>query len=247
MWTHEESYKGRGVMSYVHRNRLKRLLGLFDDLELADGGSLADFGCSNGFIISLLRDTVFSDREYELHGFDHSEELLGLARSRGVPNAGFHFVDLNLADGLDHQWRERFDVVTCFETIEHAGSLANAFHNLFLACKMGGVILLSLPNEKGATGLVKYLGRRALQKNPYDDFFKDQSELDYIRHLMLNKPLDGFRIPARSGWGPHLGFDWTVVAEFIEGAYIGPRRLSLLFERRSFLNLNLFFVFRKVG
>jgi SAM-dependent methyltransferase len=248
MWTHEESYKGRGIAPFIHRKRLERILGLFDELEIADSGSLADFGCSNGFIISLLRSTVFSDKNYELVGFDHSEELLELARLRVIPNTSFNYIDLNSsADGLDAQWCERFDIVSCFETIEHAGSFANAFHTICKACKIGGVILLSMPNEKGCPGLVKYLGRKALQKNPYDDFFDDRSELDYVRHLLLNKQIDEFRFPARDAWGPHLGFDWEVVSGFIKEEYVNPRKLEFLFKRSSFLKLNLFFAFRKIG
>ncbi len=247
MWTHEKSYRGRGITSYIHRKRLRRLLALFGDLDLPGDGSLADFGCSNGFIIAVLREEIFSDGNYELYGFDHSEELLELARLRGIPGAEFHPVDLNSADGLDRRWRERFDVVTCFETIEHTGSFADAFQNLYRVCKTGGVILLSMPNEKGGVGLVKYLGRKILQRNPYGDFFEDRSELDYVRHLVANMPLDGFRVPERASWGPHLGFDWTVVARFIDDTYVESRRLSLISELRSFLNFNLFFVYRKTA
>lgn len=220
---------------------------LFDDFDFSDSGSLADFGCSNGFIVSVLREKIFPDEKYELHGFDHSEKLLELAKSRGIPGAEFHFVDLNEADGLDDRWRGRFGIVTCFETIEHTGSFENAFETLYRACKTGGVILLSMPNEKGGPGLMKYLGRRVLQKRPYDDFFKDRSEYDYIRSLVMNKRLDEFRLPARAGWGPHLGFDWKVVRDFIENTYVETHRIDLLLKRRSFLNFNLFFAFRKVA
>ncbi|MEJ2721790.1 MAG: methyltransferase domain-containing protein [bacterium] len=247
MWTHEESYRGRGITAFIHRERLKGLMRLFGDLDFEDGGSLADFGCSNGYIISVLRAKLIPDADYELHGFDHSQELLELADSRGIPGAEFHFVDLNDADGLDARWRGRFDIVTCFETIEHTGSFENAFENLYNACKRGGVILLSMPNEKGGPGLVKYIGRKVFQKRPYGDFFEGRSEFDYVRSLVTNKRIDTFRAPARAGWGPHLGFDWRVVRDFIEKTYVETHRLGLMVEQRSFLNFNLFFGFRKTA
>ncbi|UCH85043.1 MAG: class I SAM-dependent methyltransferase [Candidatus Latescibacterota bacterium] len=246
MWTHEESYKGRGITPYIHRKRLKLIFGLFESLDAPAGGSLADFGCSNGYILSLFRGTVFPNEDRKLVGFDHSEELLALARAREIPNAEFYRADLNSLE-LDPRWREHFDIVTCFETIEHTGNSANAFQNLYAACKVGGVVLVSMPNEKGLPGLAKFLGRKILRKDPYGDFFDDSSEWAYFWRLMANQPLDVFRSPGREAWGPHLGFDWENFATHVAATYIETGKLELRSKRRSFLKLNLFFAYRKIA
>jgi SAM-dependent methyltransferase len=226
---------------------MDRIMRLFEEPEFAGGRSLADFGCSNGYLISLLRESVFPNNKFEFVGFDHSDALLSSARSRGIPNASFHRIDLNSPESLKDRWRERFDIVTCFETIEHTGSFSNAFRTLYRACGVGGVMLLSLPNEKGAPGLMKYVGRKIFRENPYGDFFGRRSEIDYVRHLLLNKPIDRFRIPPQSSWGPHLGFDWEVVARFINKSFIKTRRLEWRFKSASFLKFSLIFAFRKIG
>jgi len=246
MWTHEESYKGRGITPYIHRKRLSFVLDLFESLDAGAGGPVADFGCSNGYIVSLLRRLVYKNPDRKLVGFDHSHELLALAEKREIPNAEFHPVDLNSPE-LDPRWRGNFDVVTCFETIEHTGRVANAFRNLYAACKTGGVILVSMPNEKGLPGLAKYLGRKILRRDPYGDFFDNSSEFAYFCRLVTNRSIDGFRSPARDAWGPHLGYDWERVASSITDAYVKTGKLELQLQRGSFLNLSLFFVYRKLA
>ena len=46
-------------------------------------------------------------------------------------------------------------------------------------------------------------------------FFREQSEADYVRHLLTGKSISVFRDPAADGWGQHLGFDWRVVLEHL--------------------------------
>ena len=239
MWSHEESYQGRGIIPFFHRRRLKSLFELFDRIDLKKEGALADFGCSNGYILSLLRKNVFRDKDYEFHGFDHSEELIESARSRGIPNTSFHYVDLNRVADADRTWVDRFDIVTCFETIEHTGNSMNAFHNLYSACKAEGVIFLSMPNEKGLPGLLKFFGRKILRRDPYGDFFENTGEFEYVRCLLMNRRIDGFRDPEAESWGPHLGFDWQVILDSIREKYIRSGMLELLCHRRSVFGLNL--------
>ena len=147
-----------------------------------------------------------------LFGFDHSTELLAAARSRNIRNAVFGYVDLNEPPRA----RERlFDIVTCFETLEHVGKVHNAIETLLASCKPGGTLIISVPNEIGLPGLFKYVARKVVRRRPYDSFFRERSEADYVRDLLTGKSISVFRDPAADGWGQHLGFDWRVVLEHL--------------------------------
>lgn len=148
-----------------------------------------------------------------LFGFDHSTELLSAARLRNLENAVFEYVDLNEPPRVT---RQRFDVVTCFETLEHVGNLHNAIDTLLNSCKAGGTLIISVPNELGMPGLLKYLARKIFRRRPYDGFFHEQSEARYVLHLITGQSISLFRSRDTDHWGPHLGFDWRTVLNHLQ-------------------------------
>ena len=177
-------------------------------LSLPARAAVADFGCSNAFFFAELLRALPEAGSMRLFGFDHSTELLASARARNIDNAVFDYVDLNEPP----RTRERlFDVVTCFETLEHVGNVPNAIETLLASCKAGGTLLISVPNELGLPGLLKYGARKVFRRRPYESFFREQSESRYVWRLLTGRSISVFRDPHADGWGPHLGFDWRVV------------------------------------
>lgn len=242
MWSHEESYKYIGVIGFIHRSRLRKILTTFNELNLPESGKFADFGCSNGYIISLLKERIFSGKSWEFYGFDYEEKLLTLARKRGLENTQFLSFNLNLQDG---QLSNRFDIVTSFETLEHVGNPENAFTNLYNACKQGGQILFTIPNEKGLPGIIKFIGRGILRKSTYRDFFKNESRLNYLCCLLLNKPINSFRTRNVEGWAEHLGFDWKLFEGFINNEFIKSGKCTVLHNGSICLGFNRLYFLEK--
>lgn len=240
---HENTYKGVGPAAFVHRRRLRRTMRLFDRLERPEEGRLADFGCSNGFILSVLQSEVFRRKGWRFFGFDRSERLLMLAEAKNLPNTEFHRFDLNVRSDA---WRDRFDVVTCLETLEHVGNYRNAVLNLYEACKPGGRIAISIPNERAFPGLVKYVARPLVRTRPYGDFFEGKSRLEYVWRLVSNSYIDSFRDPPSNGWGPHLGFDSKRFAEFLHEDLAGSGKCRLLASEASASMFNHFYLLQKI-
>ena len=236
MVIHEHSYKGMRLSSVIHRARLRNIIEVMRSLSLPPTATIADFGCSNGFFLSVLLDSIPEARSMELFGFDHSRELLVAAQSKDFPNAQFHYVDLNARPAEPHA---TFDVVTCFETLEHVGNMPNAMEKLLASCKTGGTIVISVPNEIGIPGLMKYVGRKVGRPKPYGAFFENQSELRYIWHLITGKSTATFRSTTAVSWGPHLGFDWRLVENYLSNSD------SCEIVRRHNLVFGLIFVLRK--
>lgn len=242
-WSHEESYKYIGVIGFIHRSRLRKILATFNEFDLPESGKFADFGCSNGYIISLLKERIFNGKSWDFYGFDYEEKLLALARKRGLENTQFLSLNRNVLQ--DGQLNNRFDIVTSFETLEHVGNSENAFTNLYNACKPGGKIFVTIPNEKGLPGIIKFLGRGILRKNAYGEFFKNKSRLNYLCCLLLDKPINTFRTRNSECWGEHLGFDWKFFDGFINNEFIKPGKCTVLRKGSICLGFNRLYFLEK--
>lgn len=243
VWSHEESYKDLGLVAMTHRNRLRHIIHLLHGIEIQDRGTLADYGCSDGYIISILQKEVFLDKDWKFYGFDHTGSLLSKARARNLSNSQFQSFDLNI---VSRDQTDSFDIVLCLETLEHTGDYKNAFVNLYSSCAIMGRIVVTIPNERGLPGLLKYFGRKALRRKAYGDFFNGKSELKYVTALFLNRPIDVFRHPGAEGWGPHLGFDYKHFEDFVQENFIKKRKLKIIHQRSTTINFSRLYVFQKL-
>ena len=237
---HETTYKQKNLASLIHRDRLRVIRRVFQKYVPPAAGSWADFGCSNGFIVEAVVKTRGSSFT-RIVGHDHKDELLALARQKNIPNVEFRLFNLNeIGDTV-----ERFDVVTSFETLEHVASYQTAFVNLYNHVNDGGVLIVTVPNEIGFTGLAKFLSRLALQRNAYAGFFDDRSPIDYVRALIARGPIESFRRPSPGGYGPHLGFDYRRLDDFVQEGFISTGKLAVTDVFFSALKMNVVSVFTR--
>jgi len=212
-------------------------------LDFNEVGIWGDFGCSDGFIIEQIRRHLILDK-WEFYGFDKSKDLLSEAGKRNIPNSTFVLFDLNR---VDNRFECRFDVVSCFETLEHTGNYQNAFQNVYLSAKAGGYILLSVPNETGFHGCIKFMGRKLLRKNPYGSFFSkyNRGEIKYLLTLITGKDIEDFRDREVEHWGPHLGFNYHNLERYVDTEYTQKGKLELVKKENSFLGFNKLYFLRK--
>ncbi|MCX5633543.1 MAG: class I SAM-dependent methyltransferase [Phycisphaerae bacterium] len=237
---HEDSYR-KGLASYIHQKRLKAIQKVFYKYVPSTCETWVDFGCSNGFIPQKILEQ--SDYRFKtIIGYDHNGKLIELARKKNIPNAEFKYLDLNNVTIINSE----FDVATCFETLEHVGDYKNAFVNIYNNLKQGGILIITVPNETGITGLVKFLGRLITRRNAYNDFFADKSYIRYTWHLLRNKYIDGFRSPELPAHGPHLGFDYRRLKEYIDDSYLKNKKLEMIGDFYSGFKTNVIMVFRKL-
>ena len=243
MWTHEQSYQGLSLRARVHRSRLETISQIFSRIPLGEAGVLADFGCSNAYILSLLQERFFEGKRWIFHGFDHAEELLEDGRKRALPDTTLHVADMTRRLP---EWDKAFDVTICLETLEHTADAHQSLLTLHQVTRPGGTILVSIPNEKGAQGLIKLFGRRLYQRDPYGDFFEGQSQGRYVWHLLTGRRIDVFRRPSPGGYGPHLGFDHQIFEEFMKRALLDTGLCRLKLRTTSFFDFNLFYLLERV-
>ncbi len=240
LFIHEKTYKKKNLVSLIHKSRLNVIRKVFKKYIPISEITWVDFGCSNGFIPEeIVRTNEFNFAK--IVGYDHVEGLLDLARAKKIPNAEFKYFDMNEVCNVE----EQFDLVTCFETLEHVGNLENAFVNLFSHLDGKGIIIITVPNETGLIGLIKFLGRLAVRRNPYRDFFANQSYFKYMKCLLRNDFIDGFRKPHQPGYGPHLGFDYRKFEDYIKENFIRNKQLVLIDKSLTGMKMNVTYVLRK--
>ncbi|HXV14547.1 MAG TPA: class I SAM-dependent methyltransferase [Candidatus Krumholzibacteria bacterium] len=215
---HSLTYRG-GLRNLPHRRRLRAIVA-----ALTRGGapaitSFADVGCSNGYVTAILQARLGPARTV---GFDHVESHLERGR-REHPQIEFRSIDLNRPLPAGH---ETFDLVTCFETLEHVGRLEPAIANLLAMTRAGGTLFITIPIESGPRGLLKFLIKVGVFRYSLDELpARPRRFWSYLGALAGNRTIASFR-DQRDGWGTHFGFDWREVERIL-------RANGAAFESRS--------------
>lgn len=241
-WSHEQSYRGVSLGALFHRWRLRGITRALRSLGLPRVGRLADFGCSDGFILEQLRARSFPGAEWRFYGFDNSRRMLARARSKHLPDTVFAHFELTRPDD---EWADAFDMVLCLETLEHASDYEPALLNLWSVCKPGGRVLASIPVEVGVPGLLKFFGRRLAYRDPYSHFFGTASRWPYVRALLTGSDLSVFRSVSSGDHGSHFGFDNRCFEAFLRRELLEPGRFVLRSRRRIAFGLSLLYVLEK--
>jgi SAM-dependent methyltransferase len=99
---------------------------------------LLDVGCAFGFFLRHMRR-----RGYDVRGVDYSRYALEHAPEDIVNYVSWF--DLTAEEQLSH-WHKPFDVVTCFETLEHIpfNWVPTALGHLWSALAPGGVLIATI-------------------------------------------------------------------------------------------------------
>jgi 2-polyprenyl-3-methyl-5-hydroxy-6-metoxy-1,4-benzoquinol methylase len=202
---HSQTYKGFGIRAFGHRHRLRAIFRELDNFKLSKNSvRFCDIGCSNGFITRLIQQHLSPIASV---GLDYDAENIAYARSM-YPEMEFAEVNLNEISIIN----EFFDLVTCFETLEHVGNLENAIKNILFRISPGGVCLVSVPIEHGVRGFVKYLVKKLVFRYTVSEL--GISEFKYLKILFGGGRISESRSKAE-GYGTHFGFDYRDVDDLL--------------------------------
>lgn len=206
---HSATYRVWSFKNLVARHRLRTIFSIVEnDIDL-EGRTYADVGCSNGYLTALISDRF---KPSLTCGYDHNLDNLEIARTK-YSNLKFDSIDLN---GTSLTARHNYDVVTCFEVLEHVGNMQNALDILLnMTAPSGGVLFLTVPIEVGWRGTLKFLIKTVLYRYDLGEL-PPQKQLytRYLGSLLANKRMGRFR-DRRLGWGTHFGFDYRDVDDLL--------------------------------
>lgn len=200
---HSLTYKKRNLINILHKGRLRTILKILDQEIDVSFDAYVDIGCSNGYLTDLIA------KRYNFNavkGIDHDHENLALAKNR-YPKYTFDWIDLNKVPQANSL---KFDLICCFETLEHVGDLSQAVTQIISFSKPGkSLILITVPIEIGFIGMVKFLVKR-IKGYPLTELKKETTYFSYFWALLRNKNISCFR-DQKNGWGTHFGFDYRVL------------------------------------
>lgn len=167
---------------------LYRLWLIKDFLGEINGKTVADIGCGQGYI-SLLLWSLGA----KIYSIDVSKEALKQTKSLSKYNKNFTpnlcCGDITLLPILD----ETFDVICCFEVLEHLRNDKRAVEEIVRVAKRGGIIAFSLPfcanvtNGKRAFSRYKQYSYAALK-----DLFSSNNDLCLERVIFWRFPVMEF-------------------------------------------------------
>ena len=103
-----------------------------------DASSLLEIGCGKGAVLRAFRS---ADPDLQLAGTDLY--VMGLAELEQNVRRVLAFQ----SDARRLPFREEFDVVAAFDTLEHIDEDVDVLHQMYIASKPGGGILVSVPQH----------------------------------------------------------------------------------------------------
>lgn len=131
---YRKAYDGRNPR-YKHRDYVRRVRA-----AQPKGGKLLDVGCAYGAFVREAQE------HFSCVGCDISEHAVQVAAER-YPGTEFFVSDVNRIDRA-----ERFDVITCFDILEHVPELHSALGHLRGLLSADGVLVMTVPVYDTAVG-----------------------------------------------------------------------------------------------
>ncbi|RJS75272.1 class I SAM-dependent methyltransferase [Methanophagales archaeon] len=102
---------------------------------LGDGIEICDVGCGLGSFLEIC-----DKAGWFTYGIDISEYAIKEAKRRTKAKLAVH----DIQDGIPFE--EEFDVIACFDVVEHLENPEKALTNIYQKLKIGGILLLTTPN-----------------------------------------------------------------------------------------------------
>lgn len=122
--------------TFLYRNYLYRKIAS----KLPRKSFFLDIGCGNGVFLNYLTDLGFVGE-----AIDISQEAIDFAKKQlKNPKA----IKIKLEDLFKYKPEKKYNIVFCFETLEHIGKDEEAIKKIFSFLKPGGYFICSIPAHK---------------------------------------------------------------------------------------------------
>lgn len=224
-----ETYRKRSFRNIPHQVRLKKIDRLLTkavkDRKVSD---FIDIGCASGFITQRIKKLLNIE---SVVGTDALEEYI-VAAKKSYPGISFTIMDLNQSITSPR----RYDLVTCFETLEHVGNLETAIDNIYQSISQNGIAVISVPIEVGVIGTIKYL----LKVKVFGDKFNEigpAHQKSYFKSLLKGEDISKYRQVQKELWWDHFGFNYKTIEKYLT-------RSGIKFEASTFFTTRFVTIFK---
>ena len=178
------------------------------------GKRVLDAACGTGYASEILRKA--GARSYK--GVDINPVLA----KHGTDVWGKEKVTFEEGDVTKLTFSEEFDVITCFETIEHVAQYKKAIERLKAALVPGGTLLISSPNRLVTTP------KTTLTDPPGNKFHTQEFTVDELVNILKDSGFD-VAPDARFGQRQHVVLFWRIIkriARLFSQKINGPEHFS---------------------
>lgn len=118
-----------------------------------NGKKSLEIGCALGYGVNLFHDLGFDS-----YGIDISEYAIKKAKEQN-PLLTDHFQEVDIQKSKPFPSRFRsFDIIICFEVLEHLKKPERALQNFFVTLKSGGCFIGSTPNPRTLSPINRLYG-----------------------------------------------------------------------------------------
>ncbi len=155
-----EEYKKKYGRTYIEdRATIEKIseerLQIIEQLK-PEKGKILDVGSAFGFFLNVARE-----RGWEAMGVEINKYAVTYTKK----NFG---IDCICGDFLKVKFKEKFDVITFWYTIEHFKEIEKVIKKITTILKPGGLLCLGIPNGNGA--LYKFARKKWLKLHPEDHY-----------------------------------------------------------------------------
>lgn len=138
--SYNQQFEWLPTPTFLYRNYLYRKIAQGLVQGLSKRPQFLDVGAGNGkFLKTLL------DMELEGESIDVSSKAVELAKKQFINEKSVY---VHLADLLTYHPQKQYDVVFCFEVLEHIPNDLLALKKIFSLLKPGGTLVLSVPAHR---------------------------------------------------------------------------------------------------
>jgi len=218
---------------FAHRKRTSLAIRFAEKIQPS---RILDFGCGDGnYLLSLNNTMAKKDRVFVgYEPYMDSKELNGKVDI-------FHDW---AAIGRIAESGELFDLVTCFEVLEHFSEEQQERHlkKIKSVLTKNGFVLISVPIETGFVALIKNL-RRVIT------VYKGNEHIYSSKNILLSiigkKSREIHNLRSKEDYLPHMGFNYVELRRLIDSMFHIEKVLySPLPFLGPHLNSQVFFLFR---
>lgn len=206
---------------FSHGRRLKIACSLLQELKPE---SVCDFGAGDGeILLSAQKEGFIYPKNLLLYEPVLFGELVNRLEGEKKSN-------ISVTDSLPAQ---TFEVVTCFEVLEHfdGKDILDRLKELKSLTNAKSHLIISVPIETGLAGLLKNLARIALRQTHPSTSFKNIFKSTFSLKIHREKSFDGYI-------ESHIGFDHKTLLKQIEES--GLKLDKKVFSPFSYKILNYF-------
>ncbi|BAW31990.1 MAG TPA: class I SAM-dependent methyltransferase [Methanothermobacter sp.] len=123
---------------------LKDLIdNLLDEIENENDKRALDLGCGYGYYtVDLLQ------RGYEVDAVDISDHSIEMTRNKIEEMKNHPKVEIHNINALDFESKKKYDLIICFEMLEHLHEVLKLLKLINTWLKDGGILLISVPHNE---------------------------------------------------------------------------------------------------